>query len=42
VRGAAIGAAMTRFSVAPVIGFAAAVVAISAAIFEFGEPGVQD
>ena len=40
--GATIGATMTRFTVAPVIGLAAAVVATSAAIFWFGEPGVQD
>ena len=40
--GAAVGAAMTRFTVAPVIGLAAAVVATSAAIFWFGERGVQD
>ena len=33
---------MTRFTVAPVVGLAAAVVATSAVIFWFGEPGVQD
>jgi hypothetical protein len=34
--GAVVGATMTRFIVAPVIGLAAVVVAISAAIFWFG------
>ncbi|BBW99324.1 DUF1275 family protein [Mycolicibacterium moriokaense] len=34
--GAAVGATLTRFAVAPVIGLAAAVVACSAAIFWFG------
>jgi uncharacterized membrane protein YoaK (UPF0700 family) len=36
--GASLGATLTRFTVAPVIGFAAAVVACSAAIFWFGAP----
>lgn len=36
--GAVVGATMTRFTVAPVIALAAAVVAISAAIFWFGPP----
>jgi uncharacterized membrane protein YoaK (UPF0700 family) len=36
--GASLGATLTRFAVAPVIGFAAAVVAVSAAIFWFGTP----
>jgi hypothetical protein len=34
--GAAVGAAMTRFTVAPVIALAAVVVATSAALFWFG------
>jgi uncharacterized membrane protein YoaK (UPF0700 family) len=34
--GAVLGATMTRFTVAPVIAFAAAMVAVSAAIFGFG------
>jgi uncharacterized membrane protein YoaK (UPF0700 family) len=36
--GAAIGATMSRFTVAPVIAVAAAVVAASAALFRFGPP----
>lgn len=36
--GASVGATLTRFAVAPVIGLAAAVVAASAAIFWFGTP----
>ena len=36
--GASLGATLTRFAVAPVIGFAAAVVAVSAGIFWFGTP----
>ena len=36
--GASLGATLTRFAVAPVIGLAAAVVACSAAIFWFGTP----
>ena len=36
--GAVIGATITRFAVAPVIGVAAAVVAASAAVFRFGPP----
>jgi uncharacterized membrane protein YoaK (UPF0700 family) len=39
--GAAVGAAMTRFTVAPVIALAALVVAAAAAIFRFG-PHRQD
>ncbi|AEV72192.1 putative membrane protein [Mycolicibacterium rhodesiae NBB3] len=35
--GASLGATLTRFAVAPVIGLAAAVIACSAAIFWFGE-----
>jgi hypothetical protein len=34
--GAAVGATMTRFTVAPVIAVAAVVVAVSAALFVFG------
>ncbi|MDT5354078.1 MAG: hypothetical protein QOJ56_2610, partial [Mycobacterium sp.] len=34
--GAVVGATMTRFTVSPVIGLAAVVVAVSAAIFRFG------
>jgi uncharacterized membrane protein YoaK (UPF0700 family) len=34
--GAAVGATMTRFAVAPVIGVAAVVVAVAAALFRFG------
>ena len=36
--GAVVGATMTRFTVAPVIALAAAVVAVAAAIFRFGPP----
>ncbi|GAC1398673.1 MAG: YoaK family protein [Mycobacterium sp.] len=39
--GAAVGATMTRFTVAPVIALAASVVAVAAAIFRFG-PRRQD
>jgi uncharacterized membrane protein YoaK (UPF0700 family) len=34
--GAAVGATLTRFTVAPVIALAAVVVAVSAAMFRFG------
>lgn len=40
--GAAIGATMTRFTVAPVIALAATVVAVSAATFWFGERRAPD
>ncbi|MFB1296431.1 YoaK family protein [Mycobacterium sp. pW049] len=36
--GALVGATLTRFTVAPIIGMAAAVVAVSAAVFWFGRP----
>jgi uncharacterized membrane protein YoaK (UPF0700 family) len=42
VAGASLGATLTRFAVAPVIGLAAAVVASSAAIFWFGARPAQD
>jgi uncharacterized membrane protein YoaK (UPF0700 family) len=43
--GAVVGATMTRFTVAPVIGLAAAIVAVAAAIFRFGsrsQPAAAD
>ncbi len=40
--GAAVGATMSRFTVAPVIALAAVVVAISAAAFRFGPPRRDD
>jgi uncharacterized membrane protein YoaK (UPF0700 family) len=40
--GAVVGATISRFTVAPVIALAAIVVAVSAAIFAFGPPGVTD
>jgi hypothetical protein len=36
--GAVLGATLTRFTVAPIIGLAAVVVAASAALFRFGPP----
>lgn len=40
--GAVVGATISRFTVAPVIAFAAVVVAVSAAIFLFGPPPMAD
>ncbi|OBG86817.1 hypothetical protein A5733_25095 [Mycobacterium sp. NS-7484] len=40
--GAVLGATVSQFTVAPVIGCAAAVVAISALIFRFGPPPAED
>jgi hypothetical protein len=37
--GAVVGATMTRFTVAPVIGLAAAIVAVAAGILWFGAKG---
>jgi hypothetical protein len=40
--GAVVGATISRLTVAPVIAFAAVVVAVSAAIFLFGPPQAAD